>query len=104
MRLYLAIPVVLLALLIAASGVAAIAKGWVMPTYRRPVRRLRLFGWGQLVVALALCMQAFFLLAFSATAARQWGSMTASLLLPAGLVVMAISQRAGGNQRVSAKR
>ncbi|MER5845576.1 hypothetical protein ABT126_00330 [Streptomyces sp. NPDC002012] len=35
MKLYLAIPLVLLALLIATSGVAAVTRGWVLPTNRR---------------------------------------------------------------------
>ncbi|MFE4449251.1 hypothetical protein [Streptomyces sp. NPDC056796] len=104
MRLYLAVPVVLVALLIAASGVAAITRGWVVPTYRRPVGRLRLFGWGQLVVAFALCAQAFFLLVLSTgtSATRPWGSLTASLLLPAGLVMMAVSRGGGGRRSGSA--
>lgn len=39
MRLYLGIPVVLLALLIAASAIAAITRGWALPKNRKPIRR-----------------------------------------------------------------
>ncbi|MCX4681754.1 hypothetical protein OG413_41875 [Streptomyces sp. NBC_01433] len=99
MRLYLAIPVVLLALLIAASGVAALTRGWVLPTNRLPVRRPRLYGWGQLVVALALCWQVAFLLLLSDPDTRQWGTLTGSVLLLTGLLVMMVSRRTGGHRQ-----
>lgn len=73
MKLYLAVPVVLVALLIAASGVAALTRGWVLASNRSPVRRPRLSGWGQLAVAFALCRQKLFLLALDGTGPRQWG-------------------------------
>ncbi|MEV5683458.1 hypothetical protein AB0L68_09735 [Streptomyces sp. NPDC052164] len=73
MQLYLAVPVVLVALLIAASGVAALTRGWVLASNRSPVRRPRLYGWGQLTVAFALCRQMLFLLALDGTGPRQWG-------------------------------
>lgn len=99
--LYLAIPLVLLALLIAASGVAAVTRGWVLPTNRKAVHRPRLYGWGQLTVAFALCCQALFGLLISAPGTRQWGTLTGSALLLAGLIVMMVSQRKGGHRRGS---
>ncbi|CAM5437199.1 hypothetical protein [Streptomyces canarius] len=60
MKLYVAVPLVLLALLIAASGVAAVTSGWVLPMNRRHVRAPRTYGWGQLAVAFALCWQLVF--------------------------------------------
>ncbi|MGY0070452.1 hypothetical protein ACWZEH_27465 [Streptomyces sp. QTS137] len=99
MRLYLGIPVILLALLIAASGVAAIARGWVLPTNRKPVRRPKFYGWGQLVVALALCCQAVFGLMSNNLDTRQWGTLTGGVLLVTGLLVTAVSQRTTGHQQ-----
>ncbi|MFH8803929.1 hypothetical protein ACH4F6_30765 [Streptomyces sp. NPDC017936] len=60
MRLYLGTPVVLPALPIAASDVAAMTRDRVLPTHRKPVRRPQLHGCGQLVIAIALCRQAVF--------------------------------------------
>ncbi|MER5215443.1 hypothetical protein ABT063_34110 [Streptomyces sp. NPDC002838] len=101
MRLYLGIPVVLLALLIAASSVAAITRGWVLPTNRKPVRRPQLYGWGQLVIAVALCCQAVFGLMTNDLDARQWGTLTGSVLMVTGIVVIAVSQRTAGQQQGS---
>ncbi|MET7495342.1 hypothetical protein [Streptomyces sp900116325] len=101
MRFYFAIPVVLLALLIAASGIAAITRGWVLPTNRRPVHRPRLYGWGQLVAAFALCWQQVFFWVLSEPDTRQWGSLSGSALLLTGLIVMMLSYRTVGNQQGS---
>ncbi|MFD9427674.1 MULTISPECIES: hypothetical protein [unclassified Streptomyces] len=99
MELYLGISVVLVALLIAASGVAALTRGWVLASNRSPVRRPRLHGWGQSAVAFALCWQTLFLLALDGTGTRQWGTLTGSVLLLSGLVLMMVSRRKGGNRQ-----
>ncbi|MFB6706463.1 hypothetical protein ACFCW6_17340 [Streptomyces sp. NPDC056333] len=101
MKFYLAIPVVLLALLFAASGVAAVTRGWVLPMNRRHVRRPRLYGWGQLVAAFALCWQAVFGLVISDSDTRQWGNLTGGAILLAGLIVMMVGQLTGGNRQGS---
>ncbi|WP_329615909.1 hypothetical protein OG244_24930 [Streptomyces brevispora] len=101
MKFYLAMPLVLVALLIAASGVAAVARGWVLPTNRLPILRPRLYGWGQLLVAFALCWQVLFLLVLSDSGTRQWGTLAGSVLLLAGLVVMTVSRRASGGRQGS---
>ncbi|WP_405680333.1 hypothetical protein [Streptomyces sp. NBC_01238] len=101
MKLYVAVPVVLLALLIAASGVAGITRGWVLPTNRRPVHRPRLFGWGQLVGAFALCWQQVFFWVLSDPDIRQWGTLAGSVLLLTGLIVMAVSRRTRGRRQGS---
>ncbi|MFV5998696.1 hypothetical protein ACNPQM_41750 [Streptomyces sp. NPDC056231] len=101
MKFYVAVPVVLLALLIAASGVAGITRGWVLPTNRRPVHRPRLYGWGQLVVAFALCWQQVCFWVLSDPDIRQWGSLSGSVLLLTGLIVMMLSYRKGGNRQGS---
>lgn len=101
MRLYLGIPVVLLALLIAASGTAAITRGWVLPTNRKHVSRPKLYGWGQLVIAIALCCQAVFGLMTNDLDTRQWGTLTGSVLMVTGIVVLAVSQRTAGRQQGS---
>ncbi|NUV67071.1 hypothetical protein G6W57_08110 [Streptomyces sp. CAI-121] len=104
MRLYLGISVILLALLIAASGVAALTRGWVLPTGRKHVIRPRLYGWGQLVIAVALCCQVTFGLMTSGIGSRQWGTLTGSVLMVTGVLVIAMSQRAAGRrQRRSAQ-
>ncbi|WNI26345.1 hypothetical protein [Streptomyces sp. ITFR-16] len=94
MKLCVAIPVVLPALLLADSGAAALARGWVLPTNRRPVHRPRPYGWAQLTVACALCRQLVFLLVLDDVGTRQWGTLAGSVLLVAGLVAMAVSHRA----------
>ncbi|MEU2601316.1 hypothetical protein ABZ678_22045 [Streptomyces hirsutus] len=97
MRLYLAMPSVVVALLLAALGVAAITRGWVLPMNRRHVHRVRLYGWGQLVAAFGLCWQVVFGLMISGINIRQWGTLTGSGLLVTGLIVMMVSYRPAGN-------
>ncbi|MEV0689618.1 hypothetical protein [Streptomyces sp. NPDC050388] len=98
MRLYLAIPSVVVALLLTASGVAAITRGWVLPWNRRHVRRVRLYGWGQLVAAFGLCCQVVFGLVIGGIGVRQSGALTGSGLLLTGLIVMMVSQRGSNRQ------
>ncbi|MFI1833554.1 hypothetical protein [Streptomyces olivaceoviridis] len=99
MKLYVAVPLVLLALLIAASGVAAVTRGWVLPMNRRHVRALRTYGWGQLVVAFALCWQLVFGLLIGDSGARPSGTLIGAVLLLAGLLVMMVGQVSGGDRR-----
>ncbi|MGW1762202.1 hypothetical protein [Streptomyces mirabilis] len=99
MKLYLAVPLVLLALLIAASGLAAVTSGWVLPMNRRHVRAPRVYGWGQLVVAFALCWQLVFGLMISDSDVRPLGTLIGAAILLAGLIVMMVSQLAGGNRK-----
>ncbi|MFG3552564.1 hypothetical protein [Streptomyces sp. NPDC047725] len=101
MRLYLGILVVVLASLIAASGVAAMTRGWVLPTNRKPVRRPQLYGWGQLAVAIALCCQAVFGLMVNDLYTRLWGTLTGSILMVTGILVIGVSQRTAGRQQSS---
>ncbi|MER6151723.1 hypothetical protein ACWGPD_24560 [Streptomyces hirsutus] len=101
MLLYITILSVVVALLMAASGVAAITRGWVLPVNRRPVHRVRLYGWGQLVAAFSLCWQVVFWVVISDIGTRQWGTLTGSGLLLAGLIAMMVSHRPGGNRQGS---
>ncbi|MBB1247255.1 hypothetical protein GL263_27470 [Streptomyces durbertensis] len=93
MNLYLAIPVLLMASLIAASGIAAITRGWVLPWNRRTVRRPRLHGIGQSVIAVSLCWHLAFGLLRDGSNASEWGVLTGSALLVAGALVMLASTR-----------
>ncbi len=52
--LYLAVPIGVVALLLAVSGVATLSRGWLLPWQRRHIVRPRLFGWAQLLIAAAL--------------------------------------------------
>ncbi|WP_406726803.1 hypothetical protein WJ438_22320 [Streptomyces sp. GD-15H] len=101
MRLYLAIPSVVMALLIAASGLAAVTRGWVLPWNRRSVRRVRLYGWGQLVMAFGLCCQVLFGLVITGPGIREWGAPSGIALLLTGIIVMMVSQRPGANRQGS---
>ncbi|MFD8985095.1 hypothetical protein [Streptomyces sp. NPDC059564] len=101
MKLYLAAPLVLVALLIATSGVAAVIRGWVLPMNRRHVRSPRLYGSGQLVTAFALCWQVVFGLVISDAGTRQWGALTGGAMMVAGLIVMLAGQLAGGRREGS---
>ncbi|CAM5651305.1 hypothetical protein ACIQPS_35260 [Streptomyces sp. NPDC091290] len=99
MKFYLAVPLVLLALFIAASGVAAVAGGWVLPMNRRHVRAPRIYGWGQLMVAFALCWQLVFGLMISDSGVRPSGTLIGAAILLAGLIIMMVGQLAGGGRK-----
>ncbi|MER8089860.1 hypothetical protein ACIO6T_20970 [Streptomyces sp. NPDC087532] len=104
MKLCIAIFLALSALLIAASGAAAVTRGWVLPVYRRPVHRPRVLGWGQLVAAAALCWQVLFLLVLDdpdilGPDIRGWGSLPGGALLLTGPVLMMLSRRPGGDRQ-----
>ncbi|WP_326592867.1 hypothetical protein [Streptomyces sp. NBC_01294] len=101
MKLCLAASLVLIALLVAASGMAALTRGWVLPMNRRHVRSPRLYGLGQLVAALALCWQVLFGLVISDAGTRHWGTLTGGAILVAGLIVMMVGQLAGGGREGS---
>ncbi|WUD73804.1 hypothetical protein OG937_19975 [Streptomyces sp. NBC_00510] len=101
MKLYLGIALVLLASLVAVSGVAALARGWVLPWNRRHVNRLRLYGWGQLVLAFALYWQALFGLVLNDPGARAWGTLAGSVILLAGVIVMGLAQFMSSSRRGS---
>ncbi|KQV05804.1 MULTISPECIES: hypothetical protein [unclassified Kitasatospora] len=98
MKLYLAIPIVLMALLLTASGAAAVTRGWILPMNRRHVRSPRLYGCGQLVAAFALCWQAVFGLMISGADGRPWGTLTGGVLLMVGLILMMAGQFRGSRQ------
>ncbi|MFD0146479.1 MULTISPECIES: hypothetical protein [unclassified Streptomyces] len=45
-------------LLFAIGGVLALTRGWILPYQRRWIRRTAVFGWAQLVVAVAFLLHA----------------------------------------------
>ncbi len=92
---YIAIPLALVMLLIAASGVAAVTHAWMLPWNRRHVRSPRVHGWGQLVLAFALGWQLVCGILIGDSGARATGTLIGSGLLLAGLVVMMVGQLAG---------
>ncbi|MDQ0578489.1 hypothetical protein [Streptomyces rishiriensis] len=98
MKLYLAAPLVLVALLIAVSGVAAVTRGWVLPMNRRHIRAPRIYGWGQLVLAFALCWQLVFGLLISDSGVRPLGTLIGAVIILAGLLVMMVGQLGGGER------
>ncbi|WP_406337035.1 hypothetical protein [Streptomyces sp. NBC_00649] len=57
----------------------------------------RIYGWGQLMVAFALCWQTAF--GFSASDTRASGTLIGSAIPLAGLIVMAVGQCAGGKRK-----
>ncbi|MFH8286413.1 hypothetical protein [Streptomyces antibioticus] len=92
MKLYLIAAILLLASLFAASGIAAITRGWVLPWNRRHVHRLRLHGAGQLVAAFALCWQVAFGYLVGVSGIRQIGTLAGSALLLTGVLMMTADQ------------
>ncbi|MFB7110233.1 hypothetical protein [Streptomyces sp. NPDC056291] len=104
MRLYFDLFYGLTVLLIAASGVAAVTRGWVPPWDRRRVRRVRLFGWGQLVMAFALCWPVVFGLVISAPGIRQWWTLSGNGILLTGILLTSVSLRAGRNRQGTGTR
>ncbi|MFF4826483.1 hypothetical protein ACFY20_26320 [Streptomyces sp. NPDC001312] len=110
MWLFFAIPMAVYGSLFAVSGVLGITRGWVFlnvrgrVTYGRRVRRVRLYGWGQLVVAFGLCWQAVFGWVPSDPDTlelefRPWGIASGMAVVLTGLIVMLVSQYAGRNRQ-----
>ncbi|MET7512646.1 hypothetical protein ABZS88_04070 [Streptomyces sp. NPDC005480] len=99
MTLYIAVPLVLLALFYAATGVAAVTRGWMLPMNRRRVHAPRVYGWGQLMVAFALCWQTAFGLLTGDSDTLPSAPLIGSAILVAGFIVMMVGQRAGGTRK-----
>jgi drug/metabolite transporter superfamily protein YnfA len=97
--LYIAVPLVLLALFYAATGVAAVTRGWMLPMNRRRVHAPRVYGWGQLMVAFALCWQTAFGLLIGDSDTLPSAPLIGSAILVAGFIVMMVGQRAGGTRK-----
>ncbi|MFJ9643222.1 hypothetical protein ACWEPM_31420 [Streptomyces sp. NPDC004244] len=89
---YLALPVGAVALLLAASGTAALVRAWIPPWQRRYIVRPRLFGWAQLFVAAGLGIQLIGLLAVDA-AYRPVITMPGVVVLLLALVLTTRAQR-----------
>ncbi|MGW0856458.1 hypothetical protein [Streptomyces sp. NPDC002690] len=100
MKFYVGIPLVVLALAFGASGVASVARGWVLPFNRGRVRRVRLFGRGQLLMAFSLLVQGLFLLLTGGTSrgVRSVYPVWSPALL-AGIALVGVSRRAGRVRR-----
>ncbi|MFD9006697.1 hypothetical protein ACFV0T_38120 [Streptomyces sp. NPDC059582] len=99
MNPYFALPLLVVALLVAAAGFAAVTRGWVLPMNRRRVRSPRLYGWGQLVVAFALCWQLVFGMLMSDPGTRMLGTLSGGVMLLAGVIVMMAGQLTRGGRR-----
>lgn len=97
MHLFIAVFGMLVAALMAASGVAALARGWVLPLNRGRVLRTRLYGAGQLVVAVALCWQ-MAVLTRLVPRPDSAPTLAGSALLLIGLFMIMFSQRIGGGR------
>ncbi|MCZ4102940.1 hypothetical protein C8250_038995 [Streptomyces sp. So13.3] len=104
MNPYLALPLLLIASLIAAVGLAAVTRGWVLPRNRRHVRNPRLYGWGQLIVAFALCWQLVFGMLSRDPETRAWGTLTGAVMLVAGFIVAFMGQLTSSRRKGSSTR
>ncbi|MFJ9523187.1 hypothetical protein ACIRPK_33705 [Kitasatospora sp. NPDC101801] len=93
MKLYIAIPVLAFSLFFLVTGLAAVIRGWLLPTSRRHVHNPRLHGWGQLLMALALTWQVLIRLAGGDTGPLPRGLITGGGLQLTGLILLFISQR-----------
>ncbi|GAA1009849.1 hypothetical protein STXM2123_1838 [Streptomyces sp. F-3] len=93
MDLWIAAPLVLLALLNAALGVAAVARGWLLPSFRSRVHQVRLHGWGHLMAAGGLFCHAVPGLLESGSGIRSLSALSGSGLLLGGVIAMGISRR-----------
>ncbi|WP_406055425.1 hypothetical protein OG462_06755 [Streptomyces sp. NBC_01077] len=92
MSWYFAVPIALLGVLFAISGVAVLRTGRLLPWQRRHVRRTGLFGRAQLVMAAAFAIQAGG--AFSGgPAARSGVGVFGGGVLLCGLVLLTLAQR-----------
>ncbi|MFB7110232.1 hypothetical protein [Streptomyces sp. NPDC056291] len=99
MKVYMAIAGVLIALLIAASGVAGITRGWVPPMNRRPVHRPRLYGWGQLVCAFGILGNGVFWLVLTDPDIRPWGALFSNMLGLTGIILMMMGRYRSRNRQ-----
>ncbi|MFF3861446.1 hypothetical protein [Streptomyces sp. NPDC002209] len=90
--LYLAVPIGVVALLLAVSGVATLSRGWLLPWQRRHIVRPRLFGWAQLLIAAALGVELVGLLAVD-SAYRSVVTMPGVVGLLIALVLSTRAQR-----------
>ncbi|MFE5941705.1 hypothetical protein [Streptomyces sp. NPDC056480] len=88
---FLIVPSVLGVLLV-LGGVAAIRNDWILPFQRRRVHRTRLFGWAQLVMAVAFASQAAGQLLGEGEARFVLGVVALFALL-GGLVLATVAQR-----------
>ncbi|GAA2998676.1 hypothetical protein GCM10020229_08850 [Kitasatospora albolonga] len=93
-KVYLAVPPLLVAVFLAGSGIATLTRGWMLPLNRRYVRRPRLHGWAQLVSAFALVWQAVFGLLVGEFGFRMGLVMIGNVFLLVGFGLMGLSQRA----------
>ncbi|EDY64335.1 conserved hypothetical protein [Streptomyces pristinaespiralis ATCC 25486] len=93
MTLYLGIPLGLMALLVAVSGVAALRSGWLLPVQRKYVVRPHLFGWAQLAIALALVIQVAGAVLVEAGGLRSAVTMAGTAVLLAGVLLIVQAQR-----------
>ncbi|MEU8431608.1 hypothetical protein AB0F18_01630 [Streptomyces sp. NPDC029216] len=89
---YLAVPIGLAALLLAASGIATLTRGWLLPRQRRHIVRPRLFGWAQLIMAASLGVQLLGLPAVDA-AYRPAVNLPGTVVLLFSLVLVTRAQR-----------
>ncbi|MFI7008363.1 hypothetical protein [Streptomyces sp. NPDC050145] len=92
MHLFIAGVGLLVATLMAASGVAAVARGWVLPMNRGRVLRTRLYGCGQLLIAVALSWQMGVLTGL-VPLPDSAPTLAGSVLLIVGLILLMLSQR-----------
>lgn len=66
---------------------------------RRHIRAPRIYRWGRLVMAFALCWQLAFGLMVSDSGVRLTGALIGGTILLAGLIVMIVGQLGGGTQK-----
>lgn len=90
--LYLAVPIGVVALLLALSGVATLSRGWLFPWQRRHIVRPRLFGWAQLLIAATLGVELVGLLAVD-SAYRSLVTMPGVVVLLFAMVLITRAQR-----------
>ncbi|AKL64345.1 hypothetical protein [Streptomyces sp. Mg1] len=83
------------ALLLAGSGIATLSRGWLLPWQRRHIVRVRLFGWAQLLIAIALGTQLIGLLAVDSVY-RTVFTMPGTVMLLFALVLITRAQRPRG--------
>jgi hypothetical protein len=93
MALYLGIPLGLMALLVAVSGVAALCRGWLLPMQRQYIVRPHLFGWAQLAIALALVIQVAGAVLVKADGLRSGVTMSGAAVLLGGVLLIVQAQR-----------
>ncbi|MGW1886147.1 hypothetical protein [Streptomyces sp. NPDC001970] len=98
MALYIGIPIGLIALPAALSGVAALGWGWLPPWQRRHIVRPNLVGWADLAIAAALVVQLLGGLLIENGGIRSGVALSGAVVVLVSILLTVLAQRPPGGK------